>query len=509
MKNDPTESSPNKIFLRDLKFEPQKPQILRHENKPHSQLWKETSQGVGLVRFFMTRSEAGLRSVPEVELVRAFCPETSLEELQSSKSCVTSENVALLDDRTNDGTTSISRGYLGPLNARNLYLELQKERFPAEDDRSGENPGGNAPQAKEQAPKLNADRRLVFITDLNRWTMMALISTVSKSQAGALRDSFYRHMAFESFIGLVTPHTGFPTFQLAFDLPFFALRTAPRHRRPFDPREMEDTGTLRRVTDLTFLSRRPKGSAPLAEVDCLCEAQTTVLITGLDPWRWVAYCFVDTYFDPEDTRESVDDYHTDVVTDGDGICFQPDPLVAAELDANLPILCPREYFLFVLRRRLQDVTYEWHSLTRKMRRRIDAYINSCPITSVDAPSHPDPDEAPLVRQSRDWAVQTRRILRKLIQNLTTIINYWESFNVEVTLGPMNGRLAMCLPPIRANFKQLGIFLQELEFLRQVCDDYDDGLSFHLTHEGTRDAKVQARIAGFGQIMTFVMLCLSY
>lgn len=44
-----------------------------------------------------------------------------------------------------------------------------------------------------------------FITDLDRWSIYALIGTASNYQAFALRDALYKHLAFENFIGVIFP----------------------------------------------------------------------------------------------------------------------------------------------------------------------------------------------------------------------------------------------------------------------------------------------------------------
>lgn len=44
-----------------------------------------------------------------------------------------------------------------------------------------------------------------FITDLNRWTIMALVTTASIHHARVLRESFYRHLTFKCFIGSLSP----------------------------------------------------------------------------------------------------------------------------------------------------------------------------------------------------------------------------------------------------------------------------------------------------------------
>jgi hypothetical protein len=44
-----------------------------------------------------------------------------------------------------------------------------------------------------------------FITNLDRWSILALIGTASESQALGLRDAIYKHLAFENFIGVTFP----------------------------------------------------------------------------------------------------------------------------------------------------------------------------------------------------------------------------------------------------------------------------------------------------------------
>lgn len=175
----------------------------------------------------------------------------------------------------------------------------------------------------------------------------------------------------------LTQPSGSSTFQLAFDLPYYAFRVTPCHSPPRDPRKRKSAASdaLRNITDLSFLVRKPKSPVPPTTKAYLCEAQTTVLISGSDPWRWVAYCFVDTYFESEDKRESVDAYDEEVEIDDEShVHFQPDPFTTAESDANLPVLNPREYFLIVLESRLRQARDEWHTLATNMGDIINDYV---------------------------------------------------------------------------------------------------------------------------------------
>lgn len=119
----------------------------------------------------------------------------------------------------------------------------------------------------------------------------------------------------------------------------------------------------------------PTGSETLVLTDYLCEAQVSVLITGSDPRRWVAYCFIDTYFDPEERRETVDFYHDDLIIDEDShSSYDRDSFTAGKRDANDPMSTPREYFLVVLDSRLRHVKDEWSVLTRGMSEMIKTYV---------------------------------------------------------------------------------------------------------------------------------------
>jgi hypothetical protein len=51
-----------------------------------------------------------------------------------------------------------------------------------------------------QVSEPDADRRLIFVTDLNSSCVHALINTASTHQASALRDALAKHLAFEPFV---------------------------------------------------------------------------------------------------------------------------------------------------------------------------------------------------------------------------------------------------------------------------------------------------------------------
>jgi hypothetical protein len=119
----------------------------------------------------------------------------------------------------------------------------------------------------------------------------------------------------------------------------------------------------RQWTDLTFLNIQPPRSQDQKQYG-IHEAQISFVICGSDNRRWVGYGFVDTEFD----RENLADHDLSYVGKHE------DPIAFGELDANLPIWDPREYFLMVLQIRMAQVLKEWECLIRTVERSINQYV---------------------------------------------------------------------------------------------------------------------------------------
>jgi hypothetical protein len=96
------------------------------------------------------------------------------------------------------------------------------------------------------------------------------------------------------------------------------------------------------------------------------------VVAGSDEWRWVAYCFVDTYFDAaEEAKETVLSYHEDsLVAEG----MRADPLTFGVANVDNPIQKPREYFLMVLQIRANQVKHEWQQVVAKVEQSVREYV---------------------------------------------------------------------------------------------------------------------------------------
>lgn len=153
-------------------------------------------------------------------------------------------------------------------------------------------------------------------------------------------------------------------FQLAFHLPYYAWRNTETqiedHRRDAHGRPM------RQSHDVSFLNWQSDGSRSF-----IYEAQNSCVVAGSDVWRWVAYCFVESYFDIDDeARETVMAYHMDSQIDG-GVLMDPCTFGRFPLDDN--IKDPKTWFLRVLWCRLDQIIGEWRQIVWKVEQSVRDY----------------------------------------------------------------------------------------------------------------------------------------
>jgi hypothetical protein len=154
-------------------------------------------------------------------------------------------------------------------------------------------------------------------------------------------------------------------FQLAFHIPFYAWRVSDKARE--DHRLDANACRLRQSRDVSFLNWDGLRSS-----DFLYEAHMSCLVAGSDESRWVAYAFVDTYFDDaEEAKETVEAYHEDSVQDGG---LHVDPLTFGVITADRAISTPREYFLCVFQIRIAQVKREWEQVVGKIQQSVREYV---------------------------------------------------------------------------------------------------------------------------------------
>lgn len=138
-----------------------------------------------------------------------------------------------------------------------------------------------------------------------------------------------------------------------------------------DGRRKRNGKPLRRSRELHDLDvEEDNRSSEIAKTN-VYEAQISCLVTGLDHDSWIAYLFVDTYYQGDSSYESVEHYHSKRNTR-----FRPDPLLAGTADANLPTWTPREYFLSVYECRLRQVKHALHNVVSRLLMKLEPYVSS-------------------------------------------------------------------------------------------------------------------------------------
>ncbi|KAM7193431.1 hypothetical protein V8F33_007810 [Rhypophila sp. PSN 637] len=364
----------------------------------------------------------------EVE-IEGFCLPANLRLLKSGGSDEVRKPTALLDDRALQGTDirGKCRPNKGALSAHQLYLELSKPRFVNRPGCSAAS-GSGSMAANVGRPETDAERRLIYITDVDRWSIMAIIKTASSRQAGYYKDFIYRHLVYEAFLGVRIPIVP-RTCAFEFHLPFYVYR---RRSCPIqDQRQRADQEPLRSSWNLDSLDfdadLRPRSTLQ----DCIYEAQVSLIVIGFEQ-SWVALSFVDTYCrGAEDNREGVQ-YYAEENKDRDveETCindFKMDPLSKGIIDADRPIWEAKEYFLRILVCRTDQVRKKWHNVVYRVLQLLRRYTHSYRLCTDDTSLH----RIERFNKQVDRFNETIRFLQQLVSQLPKTIDAFDSFQKDI------------------------------------------------------------------------------
>jgi hypothetical protein len=297
----------------------------------------------GINLFLRDFDDSVLCHVDEVE---RFCENASLGALLTASGPSGSRRGAWLDDRSFcDGPVGGGvREYRNPLTAAALYQCLKRPRYKLE----------NHP---------DADRRLIYIPNLDGNYITALAETAAAHQVDALRDAIRQHLALQTSIQVHMRKN--VNFTLVLHLPHFRLKKSSSPTGFAAQQEAADRSPHRDWTELAFLnSPGPKADVYYA----VYKARDSLVLCGSGDRHWIGYAFVDRDFDDEDMDE--DDFSYEG--------FSEDPITSYgndTLDANCPIKDPRDYFLRVLEIQSKKVLREWENLIWFVERAINHHVS--------------------------------------------------------------------------------------------------------------------------------------
>lgn len=504
------------------------------ENKP---LIEGREIDESIVRTFMQGPDDSDICHPQADKVEAYCFGASLDCLRKGGESTLRPN-AYLDERSflGGGEPCRSRLHGMPLTSFDLYRELSKPRFCSGNsihsigkkvraDRQSENgvttsvatpksPDEKEIEKDDQDVEIkagieeyyieNADRQLIFITDLDRWSMYALIGTASPRQSPGLRGAIYKHLAFENFIGVTIPSRGLKMFQLAFNLPYYTLRKSQKAQE--DHRRDDNARPLRQSRNVSFLDWT---SSSLSSF--LYEAQISCLVSGTDKWRWVAYFFVDNYFDVEgDGKETVLQYYQDSEDEGG---MPADPLTYGTCDSNKPIWDPRVYFLTVFRIRIRQVKNEWQQVVVKVEESIRDYVyvheHSVSLSGQRSTAEEADDHDAKARKSRTWVIQVRMLTKLLLIGLSKTVNACEKFCTKYAIYFRNqsqpALIESYFAAIQETFDELDSLKQTLESCAERCDDFVRDLEHQLILENIEVGNRQHKVSQETKSLSIIMM----
>ncbi len=148
-------------------------------------------------------------------------------------------------------------------------------------------------------------------------------------------------------------------------LPFFALRHEKKLR--LDHRTKANGIIFKRSRSLQFSQdhqQTPKESYRLLN---LYEGQISIVVTGIDDWRWSAWGFIDTFFDRSESARNYDDISQP---------YRVDPLLRGQLRRSHE-QDPRRYFLDVCRTQAERVEEEWNAIFQVVKETVELqYVTS-------------------------------------------------------------------------------------------------------------------------------------
>jgi hypothetical protein len=159
----------------------------------------------------------------------------------------------------------------------------------------------------------------------------------------------------------------FQAFTFQFSLPFYVLRNHGELRH--DSRERANGQPLRRSWKLDCLCESsPATESPSGSSWCLYEAQTSIVLIGIDDRVWTAYATIDTYYEP-DSANSVGFYEAE--WNDHGVLLDPMTGNGGIREFSRPLWDARTYFLSVLEAHLDNYLFELDGITRAMKEVVD------------------------------------------------------------------------------------------------------------------------------------------
>ncbi|KAH8898457.1 hypothetical protein GQ53DRAFT_817728 [Thozetella sp. PMI_491] len=365
---------------------------------------KQSGAEVPTLPHFFKITDDNPEKAYQVEQIEAICSEEDLKFLRGNGELSSPQAAAWLFEIGRAGGQMRFRPYPSPLGALQLQNALQNKRF-------------RDCQETEAADLPDAERRLIYITDLDAGMVGAIILTSSRRFAWAMQNFLFYHLTMRPLITVRVKVDAIPVFSMEFHLPFNVLRRRSSLRE--DKRIKANGDPLRRSKVLTFL----KAPADTSEFqDCIYEACVSCVVTGYNDVVWTALLAVDTYFSEDGkTKDRVVDFGADQD-------FPSDPLLAGDThhEPGESISDPRLYFITVFANWVRRVRDEWKQISFVLEEAVRDYKQRHPFPLSPSGSSLGcaADLAEDLQQRFIWTEELDELVSSLSTELTTTIGTW-------------------------------------------------------------------------------------
>jgi hypothetical protein len=271
----------------------------------------------------------------ELEEILDLCGDASLEDVVNGKGRAGFDRHVWLDAWNSTGNSGSGDGgkQENPMTSTGLLQALRHPRF-------------------EGSVLLTPTRRLIYIRDLDPYSILALAASTARPQALALRTAFHKHITFQPSIGATLTSLGCPIFNLELHLPFFLLRKTSVYGSSPASNTHNRERIQRRFTNLSFPGVGNLASGELG-LYCISEVQFSCVVIGSDERCWTAYQFVDSKIETSIAGQSENGLDTSQI-------------LGRQFGAHVRVCRPSDYMLHILEIRIAQVRREWEYIVRKL-----------------------------------------------------------------------------------------------------------------------------------------------
>lgn len=388
--------------------------------------------------------------------------------------------------------------YPRPLTHEGLHEKLCQNRYVEPSSEPGSCQGS-------KPEEVDADRRIIYINNLDPLTISTLASTTSRLETPAIQRTIFKHLAARTNLEVYIATSGFKTFSLELNISYFCL-AKDRNLNQYDQRQRWDgAGPLRK--SLACPVRPGDNTRADHPLFILYETHLSIAVTGVDHWRWTAWGFADSWFEPED---SVSTYY-----DGEMSGSRPDPLSNGQLDVTPAEWRPRQYFLRLLEIQIGRIAKEWEYILYVLEQEVHA-IGTNSLIAFPKRSFQSKDGRERVRKLAVWNSDMIQLVGTLLKSLSQTLVAWETFQktdtgyfVDTDVDgdapssvSQSENLAPSLRMIEKTFLNLNSTHKDIEQLKMTLEDLRAALA---RGEENYSTFVQQRTGEHVKLLTWVTI----